>query len=221
MRGVVLAVMLVASTAHADPEQRARETLAAQLAFVNDPAGLASALGSDAVIFGNGSTALARGPHATAVLATLAASRSGLPVRQSTIDHLVAGGDDHVLWLDAQVTLALRAPVGKLGPSAMTARIAELVVDQRVVAFGFQPSAGATAPGDALARPTSGPLVALALEPWRDRDVRVIGALEMRDAAWGFVAAELTADGHDARALVLAVPAERGTWQVVAQLRQE
>jgi len=216
---MIVAMMLVAVHARADTEQRARAVLDDQLAAVNDPSALAARLAPDTLVFGNGSFALAGGPNGGAVLATLAAS-DVLPAIMWQVDGIAAGGDDDATWLVADVTFVHRARLGRSLPRVTRARIVELIAAGRVTAFGFATSTNRSAPGDALANPGSGRLLSFALEGWRDHDVRVVGFLEVRAAAWGFVAADLIVDDRSVRSLVLAIPAMRGEWTVVAKLER-
>jgi hypothetical protein len=225
VRAVSLAILASTAVAHADAstsQDIAHALIDAQLAAVNDPTAFARLLAPNAVILGNGSFAVAGDSAAQDVLATLGGSPSGLPARWHTVHHFEANGSDRAVWVSADITLYQRGRLGKLSPLWTNVHLIELVVARgahwQVVALGFASTSGATAQGDVMGAPGSGPLTPLVLESWRDRDPRLVGAVEASDAGWGFVAAELTVDEHRVAVLAFALPDERGRWEIASQL---
>ena len=219
IRGLVLAAVLAAPAA-ADP----RALLDAQLAVIDDPAALAKTLAPDAVILGNGSFTLARGDHAPAILATLAASRSHLPALQTSVTRFASGASQKVEWLDAEIAMAHSVVVPRRRVIDVTrARIVELAVQTggawRVVAIAFASSSGLGAASDALGPADTGPLVKILATRL---GAKVTAAVEVHGEGWGIVAGDVTTiprawwePARDDRVLLLAL-GDRAGWNVVA-----
>jgi hypothetical protein len=233
MHACVVAVLLAASTSRAaTPAERAATVLSAQLSVVTDPRALVATLAPDAVILGNGSVALARGPEAEAIAATLVGD---VPVMSASIARLDASGTNDAVWLTADVTLLRSGPRGRRGAWATSERIVELIAHRgaswQVVAFAFASSTRKQAASAVLPVPGGGPLASWLASPgvyrdeWKDRTARVAGALEVHGDGWGFALGDVTIDrdahawwkdAHRVCALVIGVPKRGANWQVVA-----
>jgi hypothetical protein len=229
----VFAVLGTAATSHADtPEDRARNVLTMQLTAIADPHALVATLSPDAVIFGNGSVALAHGPDAEAIAATLAGDA---PVVWTSILRLDAAGTVDAVWWTADVRLMRRAPQGRRSGWITNERIVELLVADgpswRVAVFAFASSSQQRAPSATLAAAGDGPLTKALAQPgmydddWKYRRARVERAIETHGGGWGFALADVAIDQDEhawwkhaqrLRALAIAVPDRDAKWRVVA-----
>lgn len=212
-----LAVLGVAGSAQAGslaPAARARAVVDAQLAAITDPIAFRALLAPDTLIIGNGSVAVAEHANAAAIVALLGASPSQLPVLETEVTRLDAGGTVDAVWLTADITFLHAVRFGRtVTRDLSSARLTELVVADgagwKVAALAFDSTAGTTAPGDALPAASTGPLTALLGSPYkldaavRDdpttlatlRGDRVVGAAEVHRllAPWRYRDAKTSA----------------------------
>ena len=150
-----------ASDATAD----AKSIVTAQLASLNDPTALLASLPDDTVLLVNGRFAVANGPNAAALIASLLPGLSFETVlTRSNIGQI---GDTQ--WISADALVLHSPPTHRNSKNRVGLRILELVVTdrgvRRIAALSIASTSGTTALGDELGTPTTSPLTQLLASP--------------------------------------------------------